>query len=137
MPELAPLIGQGDYIEVKGKIFVVINDQDFSLEGAGMLYAFPEYVKAYEVFKMKPRIGGGYGERYDKRQVQGYWSWRKQTKMDAEGDLRTPDHQATFWVQARPQDGNGFIKCLMQVVAGPTDQQVANPKVDEAIVNDY
>jgi len=31
----------------------------------------------------------------------------------------------------------GFYKCLMQRLEGPTDQQVANMKVDQAIKDDY
>jgi len=130
-----------------------------------LLAAFPELIETYEVFKMKPCIGGGYGERYDKRTVRGYWSWRKQSKMDEEGDLRTPNHQTTFWVQScfagkkiligqndhvevdgkifvAIDDQNftkegGFYKCLMQRLAGPTDQQVTNRRVDGVIAADY
>jgi len=130
-----------------------------------MLAAFPELIETYEVFKMKPYVGGGYAERYDKRKVRGYWSWRKQSKMGEEGGLRTPNHQATFWVQSYflgkkilieqndhvevddkifvvIDDQNftkegGFYKCLMQRLAGPTDQQVTNRRVDGAIAADY
>jgi len=130
-----------------------------------MLIAFPELLREYEVFKMKPRTHSGYGERYGKRKVQGYWSWRKQSEMGIEGDLRTPNHQAIFWVQDDfltqksligqtdyvEVDGQvfhtiddypfshegGFTKCLMRVLAGVTDQQVTNTKVDEVIKNDY
>jgi hypothetical protein len=130
-----------------------------------MLSAFPELMKTYEVFKMKPYIGAGYGERYDKRNVEGYWSWRKQSKMDVDGDLRTPNHQATFWVRDSflgkkvaveqndyievngkmfvvVDDQNfshegGFYKCLMQKLSGITDQQVSNTKVSEAVKGDY
>jgi len=130
-----------------------------------MLLAFPELLKFYELFKMKPLMGGGYGERYDKRRVRGYWTWRKSGKTEIEEDLRLPDHRATFWVQddfltKKPlieredfveigkelfkvvQNDNfsheaGFTKCLMQVVAGVTDRQVSNKEVDEVIANDY
>jgi len=130
-----------------------------------MLIAFPELLETYEVFKMKPHAGGGYGERYDKRKVRGYWSWRKQSKMGEEGDLRTPNHQATFWAHSRflgrkvligqndhievdneifvtiddqnfAKEGS-FYKCLMQRLAGPTDRQVTNRSVDGAIAADY
>jgi len=130
-----------------------------------MLAAFPELIRAYEVFKMKPRTGAGYGERYDKRMVQGYWSWRKQSKTDVEGDLRTINYQATFWVkddfltrkskialndyvevddkvflvvdyQNFSREG-GFSKCLMQVLASITDQQITNKTVDRVIKDDY
>jgi len=130
-----------------------------------MLLAFPEYLKDYEVFKMKPRTGAGYDERYDKRKVEGYWSWRKQSKMDEQGGLRTPNHQATFWVRDHylsndvvveqndyvevkgkifvvvdDQDFScegGFYRLLMQRLAGPTDQQVRNPAAETTIRSDY
>lgn len=130
-----------------------------------MLLAFPELLETYEVFKMKPRVGAGYGERYGKRKVEGYWSWRKQSKMDVNGDLRTPNHQATFWVQDTflseavvieqndyvevngkifvvvdeqnfSREG-GFYKCLMQRLAGNTGQQAPNTGVEEAVRGDY
>jgi hypothetical protein len=130
-----------------------------------MLAAFPELMREYEVFKMKPRTGAGYGERYDKRTVTGYWSWRKHSQMGIEGDLRTPTHDATFWAQSdfltgKPGIGQndyvevdgdvflaiddddfsregGFTKCLMRRVAGPDGRQVTNPHVAKAVVGDY
>jgi len=130
-----------------------------------MLAFFPEYVKTYEVFKMEPRVGGGFGKRYGARKVGGYWSWRKQSKMDEEGDLRALNYQATFWVKSfylgkrvlvgqndyvevggkifiviDDQDFSeegGFSKCLMQELEGPTDRQVTNRRVDGAIAADY
>jgi len=85
--------------------------------------------------------------------------------MDEEGGLRTPNHQATFWVQSyflgkkiligqndyvevdnkifvAIDDQNftvegGFYKCLMQRLVGPTDKQVTNRSVDEVIKSDY
>jgi len=133
-----------------------------------MLSAFPELIKTYEVFKMAPHINGGYGERTDKRKVEGYWSNRKANKqgmMGIEGDLRVPDHQATFWVCSTFQGKEvvveqndwvevrgkmfrvvgdsdfshegGFYKLLMKRVQGPTDMQVSNMKVDQAVRGDY
>ena len=130
-----------------------------------MLLAFPELIETYEVFKMKPCVGGGFGERYDVRKVDGYWSWRKQSKMDEEGGLRALNYQATFWVKSfylgkrvlveqndyveidgkifiviDDQDFSregGFSKCLMQRLEGPTDRQVTNRRVDGAITADY
>jgi hypothetical protein len=130
-----------------------------------MLAAFSELLDTYEVFKMKPRVGGGYEERYGKRKVKGYWSQRKTGKTGIEGDSRVPNHKVTFWVQDRfigkkvvieendhvevegkifvvVMDDNftkegGFYKCLMQVVPTVTDQQVTNINVDKAIRSDY
>jgi hypothetical protein len=119
----------------------------------------------HEVFKMRPRIGAGYGERYDIRTVTGYWSWRKSGKMGIEGDNRVQNHQAVFWARddlatRQPligqndyvaKDGDvylvieddefiregSFTKCTMQKVAAVTDQQQTNTQVDENIRNDY
>jgi len=130
-----------------------------------MLSAFPELIKSYEVFNMKPRIGAGYGERYNKRAVRGYWSWRKRSELGIQGDLRTENYDATFWAKDDEATGEclirqkdyvevkgkifivmddqnfshegAFARCLMRRLAGPTDQQVANTSVDEVVVNDY
>jgi hypothetical protein len=130
-----------------------------------MLSAFPELLKDYEVFKMHPRIGAGYGERYDKKTVTGYWSWRKAREMGIEGDARSKNDRATFWEQhdyvtgeSRIEQGDyvemkkylhifieddnfgaegGFTRWTVQRVAGNTDRQTTNTKVDEVIRNDY
>ena len=130
-----------------------------------MLSAFPELMADYEVFKMDPHLGGGYGKRYGKRTVSGYWSWRKHTKMGIEGDLRTENDQATFWAQDDFLTGKklvgqgdyvemegvvflvieddsfshegGFTRCLMQRVSGLDGRQTTNTKVDQAVRDDY
>jgi len=130
-----------------------------------MLTVFPELMKTYSVFKMEPVTGAGYGERYDIRKVTGYWSWRKQSKLDEQGGVLSLNYAATFWAKidfftgkskvhqsdfvevdgevyrvSDMQDFSsegGFVKCLMERLAGITDQQVTNRKVDEAIINDY
>jgi hypothetical protein len=131
-----------------------------------MLSAFPELMKDYEVFKMEPRVGAaGYGERYGIRTVTGYMSYRKAREMGVEGDARTKNDRATFWEQhdfltgeSRIEQGDyvevkkhvyifveddnfgdegGFTRWTVQRVAGITDRQVTNTKVDEAIRNDY
>jgi hypothetical protein len=129
------------------------------------LAAFPELMKDYEVFKLKPRIGSGYAERCGKRIVTGYWSWRKQKRADIIEGSRTEDLQATFWVQndfftgkslielfdcveiygkifsvvdeADFSHEGSFTRCGMQLMTGNTDEQVTNTKVDEVIKNDY
>jgi hypothetical protein len=130
-----------------------------------MLSVFPELLREFKVFKMKPRTGGGYGERYDEKSVRGYWSWRKQSKLDEQGGLLALNYQATFWAkvdfftrEAQIAQGDfvevdaevfrviddqnfsregGFTKCLMARLVGPTDQQVTNRRVDGVIANDY
>jgi hypothetical protein len=128
-----------------------------------MLSYFRELVKTYSVFKMKPAVVGGYGERYDIRNVTGYWSWRKQSKFDEQGGTRSLNYAATFCAVCsvgeaavrqndcvevngkifRAMDDQdfsiegGFIKVLMERFVGVTGQQVTNKKVDEVIKNDY
>jgi hypothetical protein len=130
-----------------------------------MLPAFPELMKDYEVFKMPPRIGAGYGERYDKKTVTGYMSWRKAREADVVGDAATENDRGTFWEQCdfltgesrieqfdmveikgelyRFVEGDdfshegGFARWTVQFMAGNTDQQTTNTKVDEVIRNDY
>jgi hypothetical protein len=130
-----------------------------------MLAAFPELMRDYEVFKMRPRIGAGYGERYDQKTVTGYMSWRKAREMGIEGDSRTKNDRVTFWEQhdyltgeSRIEQGDyveikkrlflfieddnfeaegGFTRWTLQQVSGNTDQQVTNTNVDRAIRNDY
>jgi hypothetical protein len=75
-----------------------------------MLAAFPELLESYEVFKMEPRLGGGYGERLDKRTVRGYLSWRKGGKGDIEGGLKVHNQRATFWEQCDFFTGKSRIK---------------------------
>jgi hypothetical protein len=129
------------------------------------LSAFPELLEDYEVFKMQPRIGAGYGERYDKKVVTGYMSWRKAKEAAIVADAATKNDRGTFWEQCdfltgesrieqfdmteikgnlyRFVEGDdfshegGFARWTVQYVAGNTDQQTTNTKVDEVIRNDY
>jgi hypothetical protein len=106
---------------------------------------------------MAPRIGAGYGERYGKRTVTGYWSWRKAREMGVEGVVRTKNDRATFWEQHDAIAGEslieqgdyvevkkrlyifvedddfgaegGFSRWTVQRVAGNTDQQTPDTSV--------
>jgi hypothetical protein len=130
-----------------------------------MLSAFPELMKDYEVFKMNPHIGAGYGERYGKKTVTGYMSWRKAREADIVGGAAVKNDRGTFWEQCDFLTGKGrieqfdfveiekqlyrfvegddfsreggFAGWIVQYVPGNTDQQTTNTKVDEAIRNDY
>jgi hypothetical protein len=130
-----------------------------------MLPEFPELLKDYEVFKMNPRIGAGYGERHDKKTVTGYMSWRKAREADIAGGAATKNDRGTFWEQCEFHTGEsriqqfdlmeiagklyrfvegddfshegGFARWTLQYVAGNTDRQTTNTKVDEVIRNDY
>jgi hypothetical protein len=130
-----------------------------------MLAASPELMEDYEVFKMPPYIGASYGERYGKKTVTGYMSWRKAREADIVGDAATKNDRGTFWERCDSITGTGrieqfdcveikgelyrfvegddfskegtFAKWTVQYVAGNTDRQTTNTKVDEVIRNDY
>jgi hypothetical protein len=130
-----------------------------------MLAAFPELMADYEVFKMEPLSGGGYGKRHDKRTVTGYWSWRKRAEMSLQGDLNTANEQATFWAEGDfltgkcligqgdyvevdgrvfkvIEDDNfsregAFTRCTMQLVSGLDGRQVTNPQIGQNVRTDY
>ena len=130
-----------------------------------MLAAFPELMEEFEVFNMKPRGGAGYGPRTNIRKVVGYWSWRKMSELEVQADLRAPHYHATFWARDDFITGRSVIKqgdyvavkddifividdqnfsregaftrCLVRRLVGPTDQQVSNRDVDEAVISDY
>jgi hypothetical protein len=125
---------------------------------------FPELFVEHEVFDMKARTGGGYGPRYNKRMVSGVFQWIPGGKMGIEGENREPNEDATFWVRQEAleeklvrqgsyvevfdegiflfhHDDNftregAFVKCDLKLVAGLTDRQVRNTKVDLG-VSDY
>jgi hypothetical protein len=129
------------------------------------LSAFPELLKDYTVFKMRPRIGAGYGERYDIRSIAGYFSRLKSKEADIVGGTKVANDRATFYeqhdfrtgesrikqfdyVEAKKRlwtfiedddmgDEGGFTKWTLQLVRGVTDQQQTNTQVDENIRNDY
>jgi hypothetical protein len=125
-----------------------------------MLSAFPELLKDYEVFSMPPRIGAGYGQRYNKRIVTGYLSWQPIKEREVTGGLLANNQQAVFYEQhdfftnksqieqgdfvevkgeiyvftgsnRRGEEG-GFSKWVIRLVTGPTDQQQRDPAVDLA-----
>jgi hypothetical protein len=130
-----------------------------------MLNAFTEYIREYEVFKMSPRIGGGYGGRTDKRTVSGYLSWRKGGKGNIEDDTKVPNQKGTFWercgadaagTQIKQFDyieaggyilqfvedddftmEGGFIRWALQAAPVLDGRQHTNHVVDDVIRNDY
>jgi hypothetical protein len=73
------------------------------------LAVFPELLEEHVVFKMDPKIGGGYGPRRDERTVVGYFSWISGGRMEVEGDLRTESQNATLWVMD-DSGGKGLIE---------------------------
>jgi hypothetical protein len=114
------------------------------------LAAFPELLEEHVIFKMRPKTGAGYGPRYDKRTVTGYFSWIKGGKLGVEGDLRTENQSGTLWLYddtegkgiveqgdfveedgclfvVNHDDGysreGGFMVCHLQLVPAFTDKQ--------------
>jgi hypothetical protein len=130
-----------------------------------MLGFFPELMRTYEVFKMPSRIGAGYGERYGKRRVLGYFSKRRSREAAIMGDVKTQNNRGTFWERNESpanksgieqfdffeDEGEmyqfidddefghegGFTKWIVQYVPAVTDRQHTNTKVDEVIKADY
>jgi hypothetical protein len=129
-----------------------------------MLAVFPELMENYEIFRMEPHLGGGYGERVNKRVVRAYLSWRKHREMGVEGGLTVHNDRGTFWEQCNfftgesvVEEGDflevenkiyklvegddfskegGFARWTIQFVPGLTDRQYTNPKVTLG-VDDY
>jgi hypothetical protein len=122
-----------------------------------MLAAFPELMSKYEVFKMNPRTGAGYGERYDRRAVRGYMSWRKAREAEIIAGSFVKNDRGTFWERGDPETGGSLIELgdlveikgvlyrfvegddftregrfsrwTVQMVAGNTDKQVPDSAV--------
>jgi hypothetical protein len=127
-----------------------------------MLAHFAELMSGHQVFDMPARLGGGYGPRRNVVQVSGVFLWVRGGKLGVEGENRTPDDVATFWVRGEdvpkvrqgrylevPGKGvflfnhdddfsgeGGFAEFTLQFVPGLTDRQVPNPRVDLG-VRDY
>ena len=129
------------------------------------LAMFPELLKDYTVFKMKPCIVAGYGERYAIRSITGYFSQRKSKRADRVSGTAVQNDEATFWEQHDFKTGNsrieqlefmeakgrlwrfveednfgdegGFTRWTVQRVAAVTDQQQTNTQVDANIRSDY
>jgi hypothetical protein len=121
------------------------------------LAVFPELLEEHVVFKMNPKLGAGYGPRYNERSVTGYFSWIKGGKMEIEGDLRTENQNATLWVLddtggrgtveqgdyleadgclfvVNHDDGfsreGGFVVCNLQLAPAFTDRQRSDEGVN-------
>jgi hypothetical protein len=130
-----------------------------------MLAAFPELMREYEVFKMEPQLGAGYGKRYDKRTATGYMSWRRGDDQSVVGGAHAHEDLGTFWEQHDFKTGErvvahndfveikgtiyrlledadfgleaGFSKWKVKSVFAVTDQQRTNRRVDKNILDDY
>jgi hypothetical protein len=127
-----------------------------------MLAYFPELLVTHTVFDMDARLGGGYGPRKNIQKVLGVFQWISGGKLGIEADNREPNDVATFWVREedvpKVRQGSylevlgkglflfnhddeftfegGFAVFNLQLVAGPTDRQMPNPRVDLG-VRDY
>jgi hypothetical protein len=74
-----------------------------------MLAAFGELLEEYVVFKLPPKVGAGYGERYAERTVTGYLSRNSGGRMGVMDELRTENDEAAFWEEDTSEDGSGRI----------------------------
>jgi hypothetical protein len=75
-----------------------------------MLSAFSELLEEYVVFKLPPKIGAGYGARYDERTVTGYLSRNRGGAMGIIDENMVANDEAAFWEVDESEDGSGGIK---------------------------
>jgi hypothetical protein len=76
-----------------------------------MLLAFPELLAEYEVFRLDPKIGGGFEKhKKDVRVAVGYLAWGSADKDLVQGE--TPEHEdsGTFWEQCDAVTGASNVK---------------------------
>jgi hypothetical protein len=127
-----------------------------------MLACFAELIRTYKVFSMGAKLGAGYGPRRDIADVSGVFQWVSGGKLGVISGNREENDAATFYIAAQdapkvkqgmylevPGVGiflfnhddsfifeGGFAVFNLQLVAGPTDEQRRNPRVDLG-VRDY
>jgi hypothetical protein len=75
-----------------------------------MLSAFGELLDEYVVFKLPPKIGAGYGKRYNERTVRGYLSRDIGGPMGIVDNNLTENEEARFYEVDESEDGMGQIK---------------------------
>jgi hypothetical protein len=76
-----------------------------------MLLAFPELLQEYTVFRLAPKIGGGFEkQKTDVRVAIGYLAWGAADKDIVQGE--TPEHEdtGTFWEQCDAATGASQVK---------------------------
>lgn len=117
---------------------------------------FPELFEDYEIFKMAPAMGAGYGARQRVGIVTGYFSRNKGGQESVVTDLRTENQKATLWCEDEiphssiaqglyvEDDGElyqfvldngyvregGFVRHGLQMVVGNTDKQKPHKNVN-------
>jgi hypothetical protein len=123
--------------------------------GAQLAY-FPELFDDYEVFRMAPQIGAGFGARIAVGTFSGYFSRNKGGQESVVTELRTENQKATFWAEDEiprsaisqgcyiEDDGElyqflldngyvregGFVRHGLQLVVGNNDKQKPHARVN-------
>lgn len=124
-----------------------------------MLAFFPELLRPYDIFKMAPKVGAGYGPRETLFTKDGYFSRNKGGKEGIVSDSRTENQQATWYCaddiprglirqglyleddgeiyqfvldNAYTREG-GFVRHNMQYVPGNNGQQESAPQVNQGL----
>jgi hypothetical protein len=123
--------------------------------GAQLAY-FPELFDDYEIFKMVPNIGAGFGARQILLTVYGYFSRNKGGEEGVVTDLRTENQKASFWCEDEiprsiirqgvyiEDDGEvyqfvvdnayvregGFVRHGLQLITGNNNKQTPHAKVN-------
>jgi hypothetical protein len=129
-----------------------------------MLAAFPELLQEYRIFSMTALVGGGFGERtYKEGTMTGYFARDMGGAAESKDTNFVPGQKVRFFCFDEIPKGSidqgmyvedegeiykfnlddsfvregGFIRYLMTIVAGPTDQQLPNTQVEANILNGY
>lgn len=127
------------------------------------LAAFPELLIRYNVFTMRPLVGGGFSERTPFKAVLGYLTRDFGGKAEQSDANFVEGKQAKFFVfdqlpssliaqgmyvedseeLFKIEQSHGFVREAgltihrLQIVTGATDKQVPNNQVEENIINAY
>lgn len=126
-----------------------------------ILSAFPELIEEYTVFDMKAKIGG-YESRTNERKVDGIFRKVPGGRLGIEADNRQKNAIGSFYtfeeegatigqgayidmpdgIYLMTKDNGyiaeaGYVKYLVGIVPGPTDEQVENPVVQEKFINGF
>ena len=128
-----------------------------------MLSAFPEVIKEYQFFSMKPKTGGGYLNRVNLNVKTGAFIRGAKSYMSIQGEGRAANETGVFYCYENKtselvrqgtyfedegqlfvitddqtfakEAGFGAYSC--QLVQGPTDEQVENLNVEQRVITDF
>ena len=129
-----------------------------------LLAAFPELIKVYQFFSMKPNIGNaGYIERQNVVKKKGVFIRSEKSAMNIFKDIRVANEAGVFFCfeflpQEKIEQGlffedegqifvikddqtfqkeGGFAVYTCQLVQGNTDQQTENMNIEKRLVLDF